>query len=187
INAMSSTKLPNYAFRNNGDMTFTKVSAQWGLDLPSFSNGAAYGDLDSDGAPDLVVNNVDDEAFIYRNNARSLLPDNHYLQVKLVGDSVNRLAVGARVTVHAGQRQFMQELEPTRGFQSSVDYVLTFGVGRVDTIDSITIEWPDGHTSGTAHVGTNQKLTIREADGHFQPPNRPSAHPPLFRDVTSQL
>src|SRR6266550_4700192 len=135
INAMTSTKLPDYAFRNNGDLTFTKVSAAWGLDRPSFSNGAAYGDLDGDGAPDLVVNNVNDEAFVYRNNARSQLPQNHYLQVSLVGDSTNRFAVGARVTVKSKTTQFMQEEEPTRGFQSSVDYVLTFGVGRVDTID----------------------------------------------------
>jgi enediyne biosynthesis protein E4 len=187
INAMSSTKLPDYAFRNNGDLTFAKVSSAWGLDRPSFSNGAAYGDLDGDGAPDLVVNNVNDEAFVYRNNARAQLPANHYLQVRLAGDSANPFAVGAQVALWTRDRQFMQELEPTRGFQSSVDYVLTFGVGQVDTIDSISIKWPDGHTSGTTHVGTNQRLTIRESEGHFQPPNRPSAHPPLLRDVTAQI
>ena len=188
ILAMTSTKLRNYAFRNNGDLTFTKVSSTWGIDTPSFSNGAAYGDLDGDGAPDLVVNNVNDEAFIYRNNARTQLPQNHYLQVALVGDSMNRFAVGARVTLHTRDKQFMQELEPTRGFQSSVDYVLTFGVGRVDTVDSIRIEWPDGHTSGTTHVGTNRRLTIREADGAKAPPGTTHDAPrTVFRDVTSQI
>jgi hypothetical protein len=187
ISAMTSTKLPDYAFRNNGDATFTNVSAAWGVDRPSFSNGAAYGDLDGDGAPDLVVNNVNDEAFIYRNNARAQLRTNHYLQVRLEGDSANRFVVGARVTLHTRDRQFMQELEPTRGFQSSVDYVLTFGVGRVDTLEAITVDWPDGRTSGMSHVGTNQRITIRESDGHFQPPNRPMAHPPLFRDATSTV
>jgi hypothetical protein len=187
IDAMSSTKLPNYAFRNNGDLTFTKVSSTWGVDTPSFSNGAAYGDLDGDGAPDLVVNNVNDEAFIYRNNARTQLPANHYLQVQLVGDSGNSFAVGARVTLRTRDRQFMQELEPTRGFQSSVDYTLTFGVGPIDTLQAVTVDWPDGRTSGMPHVGTNQRLTVRESDGHFQPPIRPSAHPPLFRDVTSTV
>ncbi len=192
IDAMSSTKLPNYAFRNNGDLTFTKVSSTWGVDTPSFSNGAAYGDLDGDGAPDLVVNNVNDEAFIYRNNARTQLPANHYLQVRLEGDSANPFAVGARVTLHTRDRQFMQELEPTRGFQSSVDYTLTFGVGAIDTLESVTVEWPDGRTSGMSHVGTNQRLTIREQDGAtVRPPqlplDRPTARPPLFRDVTSQI
>ncbi len=81
----------------------------------------------------------------------------------------------------------MQELEPTRGFQSSVDYVLTFGVGRIDTLESVTVEWPDGSTSTRSLVATNQRITIRESDGHFQPPNRPTAQPPLFRDVTSQV
>src|SRR6266403_4036721 len=163
INAMGSTKLPNYAFRNNGNLTFTRVSSAWGVDVPSSSNGAAYGDLDGDGAPDLVVNNVNDEAFIYRNNARTQLPANHYLQVRLEGDSANSFAVGARVTLRTRDRQFMQELEPTRGFQSSVDYTLTFGVGRIETLESVTVDWPDGRTSGMMHVGTNQRLTVRES------------------------
>ncbi|PYO92103.1 MAG: hypothetical protein DMD62_14060, partial [Gemmatimonadetes bacterium] len=187
INAMSSTKLPDYAFRNNGDLTFTNASAAWGVGRPSFSNGVAYGDLDGDGAPDLVVNNVDDEAFVYRNNVRSQAPGARFLQVQLVGDRANPFAVGARVTLRSGNTQFMQELEPTRGFQSSVDYVLTFGVGRVDTIDSITIEWPDGHTSGTTHVGTNRRLTIRE-DG-AAPPQRTThdARRTILTDVTAAI
>jgi len=189
INAMSSTKLPDYGFRNNGDLTFTNVSAAWGLDRPSFSNGTAYGDLDGDGAPDLVVNNVNDEAFIYRNNARTQLPENHFLQVSLVGDSLNPFAVGARVTARGGGRQFMQELEPTRGFQSSVDYLLTFGVGRIDTLESVTVDWPDRRTSVMSHVGTNQRITIREHDAQPRPTVQRSNRPtrPLFTDVTPQV
>src|SRR6266566_4893547 len=187
INAMSSTKLPNYAFRNNGDLTFTNVSAAWGIDLPSFSNGAAYGDLDGDGAPDLVVNNVNDEAFIYRNNARTQLPANHFLQVRLTGDSANPFAVGARVTLRGGGREFMQELEPTRGFQSSVDYTLTFGVGRIDTLESVSVDWPDRRTSSMSHVGTNQRLTIRERDTHPTTHVGTTAGRPLFTDVTNQV
>jgi hypothetical protein len=188
IGAMTSTRLPNYAFRNTGDLTFTATSAAWGLDRPSFSNGAAYGDLDGDGALDLVVNNVNDEAFVYRNNARTQLPANHFLQIRLAGDSANPFAIGARVTLRDGNTQFVQELEPTRGFQSSMDYTLTFGVGRVDTLASLTVDWPDGRTSGMSHVGTNQRLTIRENDSStVKRPVRPSARPPVFSDVTSAI
>ena len=187
INAMSSTPLPDYAFRSNGDLTFTNVSAAWGLGGPSFSNGAAYGDLDGDGAPDLVVNNVNDAAFIYRNNARVQLPAHHFLQVRLAGDGANPFAVGARVTLRAGNTQFVQELQPTRGFQSSVDYTLTFGVGAIDTLESITVDWPDGRTSRMTHVAANQLIRLTQVDARSQPPNRPTAHPPLFQDVTAQV
>jgi hypothetical protein len=187
IQAMTSTKLRNYAFRNNGDLTFTKVSSTWGIDTPSFSNGAAYGDLDGDGAPDLVVNNVNDEAFIYRNNARTQLPQNHYLQVALLGDSMNRFAVGARVTLKTRDKQFMQELEPTRGFQSSVDYTLTFGVGLVDTLDSVNVGWPDGKWSHLDKVATNQRLTIHQRDARVEVAQIPVPAPPLLRDVTQSI
>src|SRR5436189_66912 len=194
INAMSSTPLPNYAFRNHGDSTFSNESAAWGLNTPSISNGAAYGDLDGDGALDLVVNNVNQEAFAYRNNARTLLK-NHYLQVRLDGEGGggNRFAIGAKVTLWSGGQQFFQEEEPTRGFQSSVDYVLTFGVGRRDTLDSVTVEWPDGRVSLLEHVATNQRLTVRQAlgaslrqpSGH--PPSRGPQRLPLFTDVTDKV
>ena len=187
INAMTSTKLPDYAFRNNGDLTFTKVSAAWGLDRPSFSNGAAYGDLDGDGAPDLVVNNVNDEAFVYRNNVRSQLATNRFLQVNLVGDGGNPFAVGARVTLQTSDRQFMQELEPTRGFQSSVDYTLTFGVGRVDTIVSVTVGWPDGRYSHLKNVATNQRLVMRQSDARVEVAQMPVPPPPVFTDVTTRV
>src|SRR2546423_12687959 len=123
--AMPSSKLRHYAFKNRGDLTFIDETVDWGLDTPSFGSGAGYGDLDGDGTLDLVVNKVNDEAFVYRNNARSLLKNNHYLQVSLVGEKHNTFALGARVAVQTGSRTFYQQLEPTRGFQSSVDYVLS--------------------------------------------------------------
>jgi len=187
IAAMSSTKLPNYAFRNDGALTFTKVSAAWGLDQPSFSNGAAYGDLDGDGALDLVVNNVNDEAFVYRNNARTQLPENRFLRVRLTGTGENPFAIGARVTIRAGGTQFEQELQPTRGFQSSVDYTLTFGVGKVDTLESLIVDWPNGKSTILSPVATNQLLTVSEANAQRTRGALRRDRTVLLRDVTSEV
>ncbi len=186
INAMTSTPLPNYAFRNNGDLTFTDRSAAWGLDTPGFSNGAAYGDLSGGGALDLVVNNVDQEAFVYRNNARTLLA-NRYLQVRLEGEGKNRFAIGAKVRLWSGGEQFFQEEEPTRGFQSSVDYVLTFGIGRRDTLDSMKFEWPDGRVSTVRRVAANQRLTVRQAESAAPRPAVARPVRTLFTDVTDRV
>src|SRR3989449_8511521 len=108
VDAMSSTKLPNYAFRNRGDLTFSNESAAWALDTPGFSSGAAYGDLDGDGALDLVVNNVNDAAFVYRNNARTLT-QNRFLQVRLDGSGANRFGVGGKVTLRSEERRVGKE------------------------------------------------------------------------------
>ena len=184
VNAMSETPLPDYAFRNNGNLTFTKTSAEWGVDQPNFSNGAAYGDLDGDGALDLVVNNVNQEAFIYRNNAVAQT-GNRFLQVKLEGEGSNRFAIGAKVTVKSGDSVFFQELGPSRGFQSSVDYVLTFGVGKRDTLDAVDVDWPDGRVTHVEKVASNQRITVRQT-GSAPPPVLQviPPPPPVFTDVT---
>jgi len=186
IEETSSTMLPNYAFRNDGRLTFSNAGAAWGLNTPGFSNGAAYGDLNGDGALDLVVNNVNQEAFVYRNNARALL-DNRYLQIRLEGEGPNRFGIGAKVTLRSGERLFFQELMPSRGFQSSVDYVLTFGIGRLDTVESVTVEWPDGRVGMLTDVTANQRLTVRQSESAVAKPVTPESATPLFTDVTDSI
>jgi enediyne biosynthesis protein E4 len=186
IQAMTSTPLPNYAFRNNGNLTFTDASAAWGLNAPGFSSGAAYADLDGDGALDLVVNNVNDTAFVYRNNARTQSKAAHYLQVKLEGEGANRFAIGAKVTLETRRDTLYQELEPTRGFQSSSDYVLTFGLGARDTV-SVNVEWPDGRTTTVPHVAADSRVTITQAGATKPAPLAHAGTRPLLVDVTDQL
>ena len=184
-NAMSSTPIPDYAFRNDGGMLFSNQAKAWGLDEPNISSGASYADLDGDGALDLVVNNANLDAFVFRNNVRTQQPANRYLAVALEGSGMNRFAIGARVTLFAGSERLTQELSPTRGFQSSVEYPLTFGVGSRATLDSMHVDWPDGRRTLRVNVATNVRLSLKQADAVATPPTS-AAPPTLMTDVTVQ-
>jgi len=161
IEMIPSVKIPNYAFHNNTDLTFTNISEKWGLNTPSFSNGAAYGDLDNDGDLDLVVNNVNMPSFVYRNESVEKKAGN-YLVVTLRGKGKNTGAVGANATLYADGLIGYQELIPARGFQSSVDSRLHFGLGHLQTVDSLVVMWPNGKYSVLNDVKANQFLTIEE-------------------------
>ncbi|RTY84191.1 CRTAC1 family protein [Flavobacterium sp. LS1P28] len=180
ISKMPSTPIPNYAFKNNKNLTFTNEALKWGLDTPSFSNGAAYGDLDNDGDLDLIVNNVNMEAFIYRNNSEKN-KNNHFIKVKLKGEGQNTFAVGSVVELFSGKEILRQELIPSRGFQSSVDYVMTFGIGT-KKIDSLQVIWPNGKFEMIKKVvnNTTMNLNIATAKLDYVPKNK--VLKPLFSE-----
>ena len=142
IEKMSSQPIPNKMFRNNGDLTFKDMGKDWGLDIPSFSNGAAYGDLDNDGDLDMVVNNNNMPSFVFKNKSREI-NKNGYLGFKLKGLSQNSNAVGAKINVFVQGQILSKEVIPARGFQSSVDYKQIFGVGQFKKIDSVQVIWPN--------------------------------------------
>jgi hypothetical protein len=198
IEDIPSNKISNYAFRNalGADSTtgpiFRDAAAEWGLDTPSFSNGAAYGDLDNDGDLDLVVNNLNMESFVYRNEA-DRRSGRHSLQLVLEGEGDNSFGVGAQVTVETGSTTIYKEQMPVRGFQSTVGHRLTIGVGEADTLDRVTVAWPDGRTQRLRDVAADQVLTVRQSNAApASEADRPSLSLPdpstqPFVDVTDEV
>jgi hypothetical protein len=163
IDAMPSVKVPNYAFHNNKDLTFTNFSSEWGLSTPSFSNGSVYVDLDNDGDLDLVINNVNMPPFIYRNETNGK-PGSNFLNISLKGSGKNTGAIGAEVTTYSGNNLEYQELMPMRGFESTVDSRLNFGLGSTPILDSVVVNWPDDKCSVLRNVKANQFLKLDEKD-----------------------
>lgn len=163
VENIPSTPVPNYLYQNQGDLTFEKKSAAWGVAQKGFSNGAAYADFNNDGALDLVVNNIDEKAWIYRNNALSQT-DNHYLRVALEGSEQNRFGIGAKVRVDGPTVDTLyQEMMLSRGFQSSVEPILNFGLGPADTVD-VTVTWPDQTVQEISGVAADQTITLRQEE-----------------------
>ena len=153
----------NFLFRNNGDLTFTNLAPSWGFHLRSYSNGSAYADLDNDGDLDLVVNNINDPAFIYENHATEL-DSTHYLSVVLKGQGTNPDAVGTRVILYAGGREQMAEQFTTRGFLSASSPVLHFGLGAATEVDSLEIRWPDRTRVLLRSIPVDQRITLVQGE-----------------------
>lgn len=162
LSTMPSEKLANYGFKNNGDFTFSKATKDWGLDDKLNSNGVAYGDLDNDGDLDLVLNNLGDKAVVYRNNSTQ-----NFVHIQLIGDGKNVKAVGAKIRVFTERSTQIQELFPSRGYQSSMGYSIVFGLGDTEKVTRIEVIWPDGSVLAKDNVKANQTLVFDKKDFDF--------------------
>lgn len=161
--SMPSTPIHNYIFKNNGDLTFTDKSFDWGFEETNFTNGAAYADLDNDGDLDLVVNNHNELAYVYKNYTRER-GGSHYLSIRLKGTQGNTASIGAIAYLYASGMVQFQELYPVRGYQSTVTNRLFFGLGDVTTVDSVRIEWPTGGFTMLKNIKADQVLELSESE-----------------------
>ena len=164
IDSIPSNKVPNYAFRNEGELRFSNHSTAWGLGLLSHSNGSAYGDLDNDGDLDLVLNNVNMQAAVFENRSERFYPQHKSLVVSLKGEGTNNFALGSKVSVYLAGQELYQELAPMRGFMSSVDYRLHFGLGSVSKADSVVVRWPDDRVTVVRDIEPGKPLVLDQKD-----------------------
>lgn len=179
---MPSGIASNYAFRNRGDLHFEKTATQWGLRQSSLSNGAAYADLDNDGDLDLIVNNINTNAFVFRNNANKIAQKNHYIKIRLQGPAGNLFGIGARVSLYYDSQVNYCEMQPTRGFLSASDQVLHFGLGDQAQIDSVVVYWPDGRRQVLPNVAVDGTLTAA-----YQPEAARAAPAPTVTGWVSKI
>ena len=178
-----TTKIENYIFKNEGNLKFKKMTPDWGLNIPINSNGAAYADLDNDGDLDLVLNNMEDKASLFENKLAG--EKKRFLRVKIGGYGKNTQALGAKVTIHTSAGIQYQELQVSRGYISSVEGILHFGLGDAQ-VEKVTVQWPDGTILEKKSPQVNSTITLNYKEGKKGIlPKKTEAT--LFRDITDSL
>jgi enediyne biosynthesis protein E4 len=186
VERMSSEKLSNYMFTRESNLKFKNVAKEWGLDELSFSNGAAYGDLDGDGDLDLVVNNVNQEAFVYRNNSEKQ-KGNNFLAFNFKGYSGNSFGLGASVKVFVDGHVLAVDNMPIRGFQSSMDYKMIIGTGRHSSFDSVLVTWPDDKVQVFNDIKPNTTRLLKYEDAYkSNAAQKEKPEGPLFQEIKNQ-
>jgi hypothetical protein len=163
LKQIPKTPIPNKVYKNEHNLKFTDIGNKWGLGQNTFSNGAAYGDLDNDGDLDIIINNENQPSFVYKNNAREL-NQNNYIGIQLQGFGQNTYAVGSKIQLYIGKEILTKEVIPSRGFQSSVDYKQLIGIGKAAKIDSMKIIWPNRLISKVTNPGINKVHNIKQPE-----------------------
>lgn len=195
LDSIPVVKIPNYAYRNEGDGQFKDVGEAWGLSIPSFSNGAAFADLDADGDLDYVVNNINDEAFLFKNNLEAKQKeDKNFLQLDLKGPKNNQAGLGTKVALRFGDGTFQYyEHQLNRGYLSTVQSMAHFGLGPQKTITSLEIVWPDGKFQVLTDVPSNQTLSIDHgeatplSDRELAFPLAPKQLKTIYQEISEQI
>lgn len=172
------SRVKNFVYRNKGDLTFEDMTLPWGIKNTTNTNGTAYADLDMDGDLDMVVNNLNEPSFIYEN--RSSLLGRNFLRIRLTGDRKNLLAIGSKIEIAYQGNLQRQDVNQARGYLSSSDYNIHFGLGDVDKIDSLIVTWPDGSKTLLTDPGINRTVEIQFDQAGFLEITVPSKEPPIF-------
>ena len=182
VRMINRTKIPNYLFKNNGDLTFRKVSDDWGMDVYFNTCGAAYADLDNDGDLEIVINNIDSAAMVYKNMSREMQLGN-YLSFRCKGNTANTYGLGATIKIRIGDSIQLFEINATRGLASSVAPYAHFGLGKATKVDEVIVTWPGGAVEVLKNVKVNQMITLDQSKAKL-PKNTPIAVTPLLKEIT---
>ena len=180
LREMPVKRLKNYIYKNDGDLTFSKKVDEWGFADPSHSNGASYADLDNDGDLDIVISNIDQPAFIYENKSDQMA-DHNFLKIKLTGPGLNRSGLGARISIKTESGIQMKEHFLARGYLSSVEDGVHFGIGKDPIVETVWVQWPDGNTQIVTDIAANSSLSIAYKK------NTIKQLPPLIPTITKKL
>ena len=184
---LNPVAISNYMYENTNGILFENETVNWGLDEESVSSGALYSDLDNDGDLDLVVNNIDQKAFIYENNAENKAT--RYIKISLEGSEKNKEGIGTKITIKNGRGIQFYEHYPSRGYMSSVDHFIHFGLGGENKIDTLKIEWPDGKYQELTAIGTDQRITLDHKEANSTLPRNTllKNRSTLFEQVESNI
>jgi len=187
LSQIPEVKLHNYVFQNKGDLRFSDVSEAWGITVPSFSNGAAYADLDLDGDMDIVINNINDPASVYKNLSRELNPESsNYIQFSFDGSAKNRQGFGAQVTIYFDGTLQWWENNPYRGYLSTILPVAHFGLGTEQLVDSVIVQWSGGLSQTLYNLPANRQINLKQSDAHEITRTKPEKAPSnrVFTEIT---